>query len=92
MEISTLETFIVRFIICAIIAIILVNDEKESDCGQDYCYSMDNERTQNAFFSSKTPYFIKKGPETNEQFSVSSENFFFFLKMYLVIIQVELTN
>lgn len=83
MEISSLETFIVRFIICAIIAIILVNDEKESDCCQEYCYSMDNERPQIAYFSSKTPYFIKKGPETNEQFSVPSENLIFLRKFIL---------
>lgn len=88
MEISHFEPFIVRVLIsfCVLFAVSWVNDDKKNECCQEYCYNLDHKRPQQAYFSSKTSYFIAKRSHTNEQFAVPSkfgQRFAFFCKLVM---------
>lgn len=75
MKIPHFEPFIMRVLIsfCVLFAVRWVNDDKKNECCEEYCYNLDQERPQQAYFSSKTSYFIAERPDTDEQFNVPSK-------------------
>lgn len=68
MNVKTVQPLIfLSILICSV-----VNAQRQATCCQEYCYAMDNERTQSVQFGTKTPYEIAKGVETGRDYLLPS--------------------
>lgn len=61
------------FAVVLVAALSVANCQRQAQCCEEYCYELDNERTQSAHFGTKTGYQIVKGSETGRQYIVPSE-------------------
>lgn len=72
-QVQVLFQILTTTLVLAIIlpSIVLVN--AESTCCEDYCYSADADKTQVSRYSTKTPYQVAKGAQTNNDYYVPSK-------------------
>lgn len=64
-----IEPVFISFIFLILVTV-SVNGQKPAKCCEKYCYSADNERPQEEYFSSKTSYFIGKHEDLGKDFKV----------------------
>lgn len=73
--VARIEAIVINLLIWLVIATVLVAAQRRSECCEEYCYDLDNQRPQSAHFGSKTAYLNAKGPESGTEHLVSSKFF-----------------